>query len=199
MLGRACPEFLDFQVEIVDRYPLEEHPDSPLQPQVVQFCFPGGIQLSSKPKDPTFFSFVLTDSTGVKLYGNALTFYEGLSYSDLTTIFVNSNLGDITPPASTIVPTLVPKWAINPKGVNQTDEDFYPCYTPKCIFTISHYPFFRCFNEFLTQIYRTSFSLCPVPLERYICNFVSEIPLPPCGKLIFQFSHRIYLVNFHFC
>ncbi|RQM29471.1 hypothetical protein B5M09_011953 [Aphanomyces astaci] len=50
-------------------------------------------------------------------------------------------------------------------------------YSPKCIVVLSQYPFFSAFRTFLQQIYRLSLSEAPLPLERYVANFVSEIPV----------------------
>ncbi len=81
----------------------------------------------------------------------------------------------------------LPSWMVEPPTPTTPDGDeyseVYPAWCPKCIFSLSHYQFFRASYEFLTQIYRSSFSLSPVPLERYVCNFTSEIPLPPCGTI----------------
>jgi hypothetical protein len=40
----------------------------------------------------------------------------------------------------------------------------------------------------LTQLYRRSLTPDELPVERYICNFMNEIPVPPCGKIKVQFS-----------
>jgi hypothetical protein len=37
------------------------------------------------------------------------------------------------------------------------------------------------FKEILKQLYRLHISQCYVPIERYICNFIDEIPLPVKG------------------
>lgn len=38
------------------------------------------------------------------------------------------------------------------------------------------------------QIYRATLSQSPMPIERYIANFVSEIPLPPPGLIQVQLT-----------
>lgn len=38
------------------------------------------------------------------------------------------------------------------------------------------------------QIYRITLSDSPMPVERYIANFVSEIPLPPPGQIQVQLT-----------
>ena len=53
----------------------------------------------------------------------------------------------------------------------------------KAIVVVSHYPFFDLFRQFLRKLYRVSLSDSPLPLERFIANFVSEVPLPPRGQV----------------
>ncbi|XP_032545767.1 MAP kinase-activating death domain protein isoform X46 [Chiroxiphia lanceolata] len=93
---RICPRLLDYLViigarhpssdsvaqtpELLRRYPLEDHADFPLPPDVVFFCQPEGC-LSVRQKrmsfrDDTSFVFTLTDKdTGVIRYGICVNFY----------------------------------------------------------------------------------------------------------------------------
>ena len=48
---------------------------------------------------------------------------------------------------------------------------------------VSHYPFFNLYRRFLSQLYRVSLSDSPLPIERYVANFCSEVPLPPRGQV----------------
>eukprot|EP00953_Heterococcus_sp_UTEX-ZZ885_P005663 3519-Heterococcus_DN1.PRE.1 len=57
-----------------------------------------------------------------------------------------------------------------------------PLYCPKALLLLSHYPFYNVYSQFLQQLYRISLSEAPVPIERYISNFVCEVPLPPQGQ-----------------
>ncbi|KAL4152267.1 hypothetical protein PRNP1_009201 [Phytophthora ramorum] len=52
----------------------------------------------------------------------------------------------------------------------------------------SHYPYFSAFRQFLQQIYRVTLSESPMPIERYIANFLVEIPLPPPGQIQVQLT-----------
>ncbi|CAN0473249.1 unnamed protein product, partial [Hapterophycus canaliculatus] len=36
---------------------------------------------------------------------------------------------------------------------------------------------------YVRQIYRIGLSEAPLPIERYISNFVCEVPLPPQGQV----------------
>ncbi|CAN0266561.1 unnamed protein product, partial [Ectocarpus fasciculatus] len=56
-------------------------------------------------------------------------------------------------------------------------------YAPKALVLLSHYPFYNLFTQFLQQIYRIGLSEAPLPIERYISNFVCEVPLPPQGQV----------------
>ncbi|XP_061854267.1 MAP kinase-activating death domain protein isoform X6 [Colius striatus] len=93
---KICPRLLDYLViigarqpssdsvaqtpELLRRYPLEDHGDFPLPPDVVFFCQPEGC-LSVRQKrmsfrDDTSFVFTLTDKdTGVIRYGICVNFY----------------------------------------------------------------------------------------------------------------------------
>nr|XP_033784548.1 MAP kinase-activating death domain protein isoform X7 [Geotrypetes seraphini] len=93
---KCCPRLLDYLViigarqpssdsvaqtpELLRRYPLEDHPEFPLPPDVVFFCQPEGC-LSVRQKrmsfrDDTSFVFTLTDKdTGVIRYGICVNFY----------------------------------------------------------------------------------------------------------------------------
>jgi hypothetical protein len=56
-------------------------------------------------------------------------------------------------------------------------------YLPKCLCLLSHWPFVSSFKKFLCHIYRLSLSPCTIPLERYISNFLNDVPAPPPGKV----------------
>lgn len=60
-------------------------------------------------------------------------------------------------------------------------------YAPKSICILSKWMFMTQFREFLTNLYRRSLTPSELPLERYICNLVNEIPIPPIGRIRVQF------------
>ncbi|XP_062973584.1 MAP kinase-activating death domain protein isoform X4 [Elgaria multicarinata webbii] len=93
---KSCPRLLDYLViigarqpssdsvaqtpELLRRYPLEDHADLPLPPDVVFFCQPEGClsvrQKRMSLRDDTSFVFTLTDKdTGVTRYGICVNFY----------------------------------------------------------------------------------------------------------------------------
>jgi hypothetical protein len=72
-------------------------------------------------------------------------------------------------------------------------------YVPKCLTIISHWPFFDVFKQFLKFIYQASLTPSPLPLERFICNFVDEIPLPPrgCANVVFKLDRQEFTLQRH--
>ncbi|XP_032083055.1 MAP kinase-activating death domain protein isoform X2 [Thamnophis elegans] len=93
---KSCPRLLDYLViigarqpssdsvaqtpELLRRYPLEDHPDFPLSPDVVFFCQPEGClsvrQKRMSLRDDTSFVFTLTDKdSGITRYGICVNFY----------------------------------------------------------------------------------------------------------------------------
>ncbi|KAL7992324.1 hypothetical protein Chor_016580 [Crotalus horridus] len=93
---KSCPRLLDYLViigarqpssdsvaqtpELLRRYPLEDHTDFPLPPDVVFFCQPEGClsvrQKRMSLRDDTSFVFMLTDKdTGIIRYGICVNFY----------------------------------------------------------------------------------------------------------------------------
>lgn len=69
-----------------------------------------------------------------------------------------------------------------------TDDDDSLVYLPTCLVIVSHYSFYDLWRHFLLGIYQCSHLPSPIPLERYIANFVSEIPLPPHGRVRVQWN-----------
>lgn len=61
-------------------------------------------------------------------------------------------------------------------------------HAPKCLCLLSHWPFRSQFRTFLTTLYRLSLSPITAPLERVVSNFVSEVPLPPAGRIRVQYQ-----------
>ncbi|XP_051946702.1 MAP kinase-activating death domain protein-like isoform X19 [Xyrauchen texanus] len=93
---KPCPRLLDYLVvvgarqpssdsvaqtpQLLRRYPLEDHTDFPLPPDVVFFCQPEGClsirQRRVSLRDDTSFVFTLTDKdSGITRYGICLNFY----------------------------------------------------------------------------------------------------------------------------
>ena len=58
----------------------------------------------------------------------------------------------------------------------------------KAICILSHFSFNHAFKEILKQLYRIQISNTGLhlPLERFIVNFMDEVPLPDEGKVLVQ-------------
>lgn len=54
---------------------------------------------------------------------------------------------------------------------------------PHCICLLSHWPFVSSFKNFLCGIYSMALNGSTIPIERYICNFLDEVPSPPAGRV----------------
>ena len=115
---------------------------------------------------PTFFSFVLTNGEGTRAYGSCLTIYEPLK-PDLHKKLENF-------------------YTIN--GVN--------VYAPRALCIISTYSFITQYKEILKQLYRLHLSHSSIPIERYICNFTDEIPIPIKGRTQVQYEMGSSLISF---
>ena len=195
------------------RYPLVDLPDTPLTTTINLFAFPSFHSLLLLPlqsmsdaahplwlsRRPRCHSFVLTKVNGQKQYGVCLTFFERVS---------NREKDEMITQIVTAYAALVIK-----KGGEAIDEPAltrelhvqlqqHVLFQPKCLCILSMWPFFSLFSAFLKSLFRVScLSLAttamalsngdrpapilsfPLPFERYILNFINEIPVPPPGLL----------------
>lgn len=71
-------------------------------------------------------------------------------------------------------------------------------FAPKCLCLLSKYPFVEASRTWLLQLYRLSCSPTRIPLERYICNFLLEVPTPVPGRVDVQYS-MLDLVLYYPC
>jgi hypothetical protein len=145
--------------------------DAPMPEMAAPFIFPDGMRLQPKDVPPRITTFVLTDEHRVKIYGTALTFYELLEPDE-----VNQLLGG---------------------GGDEQSDEWPLAYSPRSIAVLGHYPFFHAYSEFLKDVYHSSLSSSPVPLERLVQYFMLETPLPPLGKVEVrvQLSNQTMLVS----
>ncbi|ETO36146.1 hypothetical protein RFI_00920, partial [Reticulomyxa filosa] len=151
-----------FEPKIIDRFPFLDHADTEIVTtgsQLQYFCLPTGLFLTRFPSLPIFFTFVWTPASGDRIFGACLRFFE-------------------------------------PVPIHVVKEDFFffffymqRYYAPKCICLISYHPFIEAYRIFLTELYRLSLTPSNVPIERYLCNFFLETPLPPRGY--FSVRYRI--------
>ncbi|XP_052038894.1 MAP kinase-activating death domain protein isoform X8 [Apodemus sylvaticus] len=194
---KSCPRLLDYLVivgarhpssdsvaqtpELLRRYPLEDHPEFPLPPDVVFFCQPEGClsvrQRRMSLRDDTSFVFTLTDKdTGVTRYGICVNFYRSFQ-KRMPKEKVEGGAGprgkegthapctvaeEVATGNSESGPTLQPPSADSTPDVNQSprgkrrakagSRSRNSTLTSLCV--LSHYPFFSTFRECLYTLKR---------------------------------------------
>ncbi len=199
-----------FGGSVLHRYPVEEdYEDTPFPNGVVLFCFPNGVTLQRPtPPDeplPSFFTFVATGVGGEHLYGHCLTFYERLTPQQEACLDIPQ-----TTTIAAVAPAVAPAAAAVEDGIEvAVDEDGSmhrrrrdsranrnaPYFAPKCLAILSRWCFGG-FREFLTELYRMSLTRLSVPLERVIGNFMTEVALPPAGRVAVQHIIGAHLIVF---
>ncbi|XP_055756107.1 C-myc promoter-binding protein-like isoform X3 [Salvelinus fontinalis] len=163
-----------YKAGLFSRYPEEDYESFPLPESVPLFCLPMGATIEAWPAQtkyslPVFSTFVLTGSSGEKVYGAAIQFYEPYS-QDCLTDQQRSQLGlpwlDHGPSSPATSPSTP---APGPRALH----------TNKCICLLSHWPFFDAFRKFLTFLYRYSISgPHTLPIEKHISHFMHKVPFP---------------------
>lgn len=166
--------------ELLRRYPLEDHPEFPLPPDVVFFCQPEGClsvrQRRMSLRDDTSFVFTLTDKdTGVTRYGICVNFYRSFQ-KRMPKEKVEGGAGprgkegahapcapeEAATGSSESGSTLQPPSADSTPDVNQSprgkrrakagSRSRNSTLTSLCV--LSHYPFFSTFRECLYTLKR---------------------------------------------
>jgi len=61
-------------------------------------------------------------------------------------------------------------------------------FAPKVLCLLSHWPFYDGMKNFLQQLYRISVSPGVLPIERYIANFMNDVPVPRPGYAPVKYS-----------
>ncbi|XP_040601704.1 MAP kinase-activating death domain protein isoform X11 [Mesocricetus auratus] len=193
---KLCPRLLDYLVivgarhpssdsvaqtpELLRRYPLEDHPEFPLPPDVVFFCQPEGClsvrQRRMSLRDDTSFVFTLTDKdTGVTRYGICVNFYRsfqkrmpkeklegGAGPRGKEGAHVTCASEEVGTESSESGSTLQPPSADSTPDMNQSprgkrhakagSRSRNSTLTSLCV--LSHYPFFSTFRECLYTLKR---------------------------------------------
>ena len=144
---------------------------------------------------PTFFSFALTCDDGTKLYGAALCIYdETISIQKISDVIQKSNYKNNLPSWLNSYGSIGAGFeeadmnneeeTIDDEGLNsqtsfETTLTSYSApaqhfFMPKCLVLLSHHGFMDVWRAFLLHLYRISLVEAPLPIERYIINFVAE-------------------------
>jgi len=157
---------LKFEMEVIDRFPPKDYIDSKFERTALhQFCLPTGLSLTPETHSdlPRFYTFIWTMDTGQRLYGSCLRFVENVP-PEVVRDFLETKEGE---------------------SLNIEYDEKMALLAPKCICIISVHPFCQAFQRFLREIYRNSITSSPqqIPIERWICNFFQEVPLPPNGYM----------------
>lgn len=193
---KFCPRLLDYLVivgarhpssdsvaqtpELLRRYPLEDHAEFPLPPDVVFFCQPEGClsvrQRRMSLRDDTSFVFTLTDKdTGVTRYGICVNFYRSFQKrmpkekgeagagsrgkegpratcaSEEVSTEGSESGSSLQPPSADSTPDLNQ----SPRGKHRAkagSRSRNSTLTSLCV--LSHYPFFSTFRECLYTLKR---------------------------------------------
>eukprot|EP01084_Bolivina_argentea_P127036 224752_1 len=170
--------FLRFEPCVIDRFPPLDHEDTAIistDTQLQYFCLPTGLFLTKFPSLPIFYTFVWTPESGEHLYGCCLRFFEAV---DASTIYEYCNNAS----------------SMATDGVNVDHlkylslDDCRGYFAPKCICIISYHSFIGAYRTFLTELYRISLTPSAIPIERYLCNFFLECPLPPRGYFSVRYN-----------
>jgi hypothetical protein len=188
----SSPEDVLLVPEVTDCFPNQEaHADTEFPKHIGSLVVPDGCRPSLTPRPPSFFSFVLTCGDGVRLYGGALCLYDNDSdVENLKEKFrISGYEGQLPGWMGSERSRLVHDQDTRSSSF-QSESDVYVdvVYFPKVLVVVSHYPFFDVWRKFLLQIYRIALVGAPLPIERFIANFVGEVPLPPPGKILVKFG-----------
>ncbi|XP_072232803.1 DENN domain-containing protein 4C isoform X1 [Leuresthes tenuis] len=173
---------ISYKAGLIFRYPEEDYESFPLSESVPLFCLPMGAKIecwapNTRDPLPVFSTFVLTVSSGEKVYGSAIQFYEPYS-ADLLNEKQKIQLGLLT----TVEKKVIPNRPVN---------------TNKCICLLSHWPFFESFRKFLMFIYKLSVSgPHPLPIEKHISHFMHNVsfPSPQRPRILVQLSAHDTLI-----
>ncbi|XP_044039653.1 DENN domain-containing protein 4C isoform X1 [Siniperca chuatsi] len=173
---------ISYKAGLIFRYPEEDYESFPLSESVPLFCLPMGAKIecwapNTRDPLPVFSTFVLTVSSGEKVYGSAIQFYEPYSV-DLLSEKQKIQLGLLT----TVEKKMIPNRPVN---------------TNKCICLLSRWPFFESFRKFLMFLYKLSVSgPHPLPIEKHISHFMHNVsfPSPQRPRILVQLSAHDTLI-----
>ena len=171
-----CPRLLDYVLivgsrhpnrndsvvqtpELLRRYPLDDHRDFPLPPDVVFFCQPEGcVSVGQKRltlRDTTSFVFALTEKdSGRTRYGVCVNFYRSFERSRTSRSDRPASIDTDVVPLVTLQP---PGEATGASQLSKRRKSAKSCVrnntlTSLCI--VSHHPFFSSFRECLFVLRR---------------------------------------------
>lgn len=174
---------------ITAQYPPVDRPDQPLNPMITHFCYPQGVENilpAHEYRMPKIHHFVLTDSTGGKLYGTCLTAYEEFSPGNGLHGTADNDDVSLASLREEDQERNYVECSINePPSVrrHRRRSKNHKYYAPRVLCILSTWPYLSAFRTYLSQLYRlaTTTSLMKAPLERYVQNICDEVPAPYPG------------------
>ncbi|XP_061768525.1 DENN domain-containing protein 4C isoform X1 [Nerophis ophidion] len=175
---------ITYKAGLIFRYPEEDYESFPLSESVPLFCLPMGAKIecwapNTRDPLPIFSTFVLTISSGEKVYGSAIQFYEPYPVEHLSEK-QKVHLGLLT----TVEKKEIPNRPVN---------------TNKCICLLSRWPFFESFRKFLMFLYKLSVSgPHSLPIEKHISHFMHNVsfPSPQRPRILVQLSaHDTFILS----
>ncbi|XP_068164529.1 DENN domain-containing protein 4C isoform X2 [Antennarius striatus] len=173
---------ISYKAGLIFRYPEDDYESFPLSESVPLFCLPMGAKVecwapNTRDPLPVFSTFVLTNSSGEKVYGAAIQFYEPYPV-ELLSEKQKIQLGVLT----TVEKKMIPNRPVN---------------SNKCICLLSRWPFFESFRKFLMFLYKLSVSgPHPLPIEKHISHFMHNVsfPSPQRPRILVQLSAHDTLI-----
>ena len=156
---------------------------------------------------PSFFTFVSTGAGGEHVYGHCLTIYDLISPAAYAVLHSASNIMGLPEPEMFMDTETSDQHHGGGSGNDgkhgrtrrsrsssnvRRQSIIATMYAPKCLCLITRYPFMSQCRDILTSLYRLVLSPLDVPIERYICNLMNEVPMPPSGmaKILYSIADK---------
>ena len=164
---------LGLKTRLADRFPRQDYDLNPYQEGWGAFAFPSGATLSATYQAPRHHYAVITLADGVQLFASFVTYFE---------------------PVQTLLrfqPTVSAANASRPATKSRLlNRRSCALFAPRVICLISHYPYFELMIANLYKWLSMEASLVSgaVAVEKYIVQFISELPLPVPGQCVVQYS-----------
>ena len=127
----------EIKPKIISSFPFFEKSTIAFDDSILNHCFPNGFKLDKTPIKPKLFSFILDNN------------YYNLNYPQkyLTCLIFSENLSQYK---------ILSDLENNITKTENSEENNFDIYIPKCLLIMSLYPFFGEFEKILTEIYNYS-------------------------------------------
>ena len=196
-----------FKGHVQQRYPPEQispvegESDSattPFPSGLPLFCLPNGFKFLRQAPVPSFFTFVSTGAQGEHVYGHCLTMYDPISPA-VHAVLQAAEVDGLIPSNDSDARggEAGARRRSSSKGRHHRGSrgrrgsrgsSVQQIFVPKCLCLVTRYPFINQCRDILSSLFRLVLSPLEVPIERYICNLMNEVPMPPSGKAKILYS-----------